>query len=174
MSLILRHEPSAAGVTLDSKGWVSIADLRKGIALNSDFSPSAADIQEIVDTNSKKRFEILNGKIRASQGHSIDIDLDLKEETPPNVLYHGTSIDSRDKIMETKIISKMNRHAIHLSKDRETAWAVGSRHGKPVILVIDSARMFADGFKFQISANGVWLSDSIPTQYVTDQLYSKE
>ena len=166
LSLVLRHKPSNANIKLDKNGWVNVDELLKGLKeVNRDLS--IKELKEIVSTNDKKRFEFNNDetKIRASQGHSVKVNLDLKSERPPMKLYHGTV----DKLVDTILkegLKKMNRHAVHLSEDIETATKVGSRRGKPVILEINSGHMNADKIKFYKSKNNVWLTDNVPAKYI--------
>lgn len=128
---------------------------------------SIEELEEIVTTNDKKRFSFNEDKtmIRASQGHSVEINLAIQPITPPNVLYHGTSQKNLDSILE-KGIQKMSRQHVHLSADKETAFKVGSRHSKPVILTINTAQMHQDGLLFYQSDNGVWLTEAVASQYI--------
>jgi len=139
LSLILRHKPETVGVTLDSAGWVSIDVLLKALK-NNGHKVSREEFQDVVDTNNKKRFCIEGNKIRASQGHSIPIDLGYLPATPPDILYHGTVQNFMDPIFNIGLI-KGERHQVHLSKDVEIATSVGSRHGKPVLLQVRSGDM---------------------------------
>ena len=128
---------------------------------------SREEIDRIVAENDKKRYVLSeDGKrIKAAQGHSVDVDLELKRETPPLILYHGTVRNALEDIMNGGL-DKMSRHHVHLSKDNETAVKVGSRRGAPVILQVEAKRMHNDGFKFYISENGVWLTDNVPMKYI--------
>ena len=166
LSLVLRHQPEKIGLKLDKAGWTSVSDLLQKMKLSGS-EITLDDLKEIVETNDKKRFEFSKdlSKIRASQGHSVEVDLGLLSEIPPFTLYHGTSIDKVDSILKTGL-QKRDRHHVHLSKDTITATSVGKRHGTPVLLEISSREMFTDGYKFYISANGVWLTDEIPTKYI--------
>jgi putative RNA 2'-phosphotransferase len=166
LSLILRHQPELIGVTLDENGWTDVDEL---IAqMNANGHPlSFEELEEIVDTNDKQRYAFsLDGtKIRASQGHSVDISLGLDPTTPPEYLYHGTVSKFLDSIKKEGL-QRMSRQHLHLSRDLETAVKVGSRRGNPVILNISSGQMHRDGFLFYISDNGVWLTDHVPAQYI--------
>ncbi|MBY5402506.1 RNA 2'-phosphotransferase [Rhizobium leguminosarum] len=165
MSYVLRHAPDAAGLTLDSEGWVSFDELEKVLA--SKYNVSRADIIEIVDDNPKKRFTIADGRIRANQGHSVDVDLALNQVEPPAALFHGTSLTNWQSI-EREGLKKMQRHHVHLSADVETAKMVAARRkGEHLILRVDAARMFSEGHSFFVSDNGVWLAESIPVQYLS-------
>ncbi|RUM25543.1 RNA 2'-phosphotransferase [Rhizobium vallis] len=165
MSYVLRHAPEAAGLTLDGEGWVSFDELE--IALTSRYDVSRADIIEIVENNPKKRFTLADNRIRANQGHSIEVDLALKQVEPPAVLFHGTSLANWSSI-EREGLKKMQRHHVHLSADVETAQIVAMRRkGEYVILQVDAARMFSEGHSFFVSDNGVWLTESVPVQYLS-------
>lgn len=165
LSLVLRHKPGKIGLTLDSEGWAGIDELIR-CANQHGKQLTKETIAHVVANNDKKRFALSeDGKrIRASQGHSINIDLGLEELTPPRFLYHGTATRFLESIQAQGLKSSGRQH-VHLSGDRETAVKVGQRHGKPVVLVIDSERMHEDGYKFYRSANNVWLTDTVPTVY---------
>ena len=167
MSLVLRHKPETIGLQLDENGWVSVAELieklnAKGTTVNIDI------INTVVNTNDKKRFAFNEDKtmIRASQGHSIEVELNLKAVTPPDVLYHGTASRFVESILKEGLIKQQRQH-VHLSLLQQTAKAVGSRHGKPVILNINAKAMADAGFTFYLSDNAVWLVDSVPVEYIT-------
>lgn len=166
LSKHLRHSPEALGLTLEYGGWVKIDDLIEACQ-HYGFPISFYDLNEVVATCPKQRFSFNEegDKIRANQGHSTEVEMDFKEETPPAKLYHGTVEKFMDAIM-AEGLKKMKRHHVHLSKDLETATKVGSRRGKPIILEIDAGAMHAVGYKFFISANGVWLTDTVPTFYI--------
>jgi putative RNA 2'-phosphotransferase len=166
LSLVLRHEPEQIGLALDDEGWADVAALiekinQKGIRL--DF----ATLQIIVDTNDKKRFAFNEDKsrIRASQGHSVEVNLNLPPQVPPNILYHGTAIKFLPVIKE-KGLFKMERRHLHLSADEGIAKNVGGRHGKPVVLVIQALAMHEKGHVFYLSDNGVWLTDHVPPAFI--------
>jgi putative RNA 2'-phosphotransferase len=164
LSKVLRHAPESIGITLDKNGWTEVEELLKG--LGNDVS--MGDLKYVVANNNKKRFEFSDdfGKIRACQGHSINIDLDLKPVAPPDILFHGTAEKTVPYIKYDGIL-KMNRDHVHLSKDLTTATQVGGRHGKPSILIIDAKKMHKHGLEFFISNNGVWLTDFVPQDYIT-------
>lgn len=166
LSKYLRHEPEALGLVLEQGGWVSVEDLMGG-ASRIGFSITAEELNQVVAENDKQRFAFdeTGSKIRANQGHSTEVDLQLKEVEPPERLYHGTVAKFVDVIL-AEGLQKMKRHDVHLSKDVQTASKVGERRGKPVILVIQSGRMAADSYRFRLSANGVWLTDHVPPQYI--------
>lgn len=168
LSLVLRHDPAAAGVTLDAEGWVGVAELLAGAARHG-FSFTRAELEEVVQTNEKQRFafSVDSQRIRASQGHSVSVELGLTPETPPEVLYHGTVDRFLSSIMDQGL-DKRSRQYVHLSPDVETATRVGSRRGQPVILKIAAANMHSDGFRFFCSANGVWLTERVPPQYIPE------
>ena len=166
LSKILRHQPDLIGIQLDDNGWVEVSTLLKNLAKHQN-QISFEQLKEVVDTNSKKRFSFNDdlSKIRANQGHSVEVDLALQAQTPPDILYHGTVEKNLDSIFE-KGLSKMNRHHVHLSADTETAQKVGMRHGKPIILTIESKKMYDQGYVFYLSENHVWLIDSVPSQFI--------
>ncbi len=170
LSYVLRHRPGKIGIDLDGHGWVDVEDLLAAICASGP-AISREQLEEIVATNDKQRFSFSDDgrRIRANQGHSIEVDLAPQKQAPPNQLFHGTVRKSMDSIRE-KGLMKGNRHHVHLSPDRETASKVGQRRGKPVILTIDAARMHADGYVFYLSANGVWLTDHVPLEYITDPI----
>jgi putative RNA 2'-phosphotransferase len=167
LSLILRHQPETIQLKLDENGWADVNELiAKSAKGRMHFS--FEDLEEVVETNNKKRFAFNEDKtkIRASQGHSIDIDLALKAAQPPDFLYHGTA-DSNISSIREKGIEKRNRQHVHLSADKETATKVGMRHGKPVILTIRTKEMYDNGIHFYLSANGVWLTDFVDAKYIS-------
>ncbi len=166
LSLVLRHAPEKIGLELDSAGWTDVADLL--VKMNSDRRSIDFEILEyIVDSNKKKRFAFNSDKtqIRANQGHSIEIEHGFKAITPPEILYHGTGEKSIVSIFKTGI-EKRERHHVHLSADRETAFKVGQRHGKPVILEVLALAMEQNGHTFYSSENKVWLTDFVPVEYI--------
>lgn len=166
ISLILRHNPKTINITLDEHGWANVDDLMKGInraGKHIDFNT----LERIVNENNKQRYSFSNDKtkIRANQGHSIKVDVELEEKVPPQYLYHGTAKRFIDSIMDIGI-QKQSRQHVHLSADFSTAYSVGKRHGKPIVLKIDSRAMFEDGCKFYLSKNMVWLTDLVPVKYI--------
>lgn len=166
LSLILRHKPETIGLILDKNGWANVADLlSKSAQANNRLT--AEELAEVVATNDKKRFSFdeTKTKIRANQGHSIAADIEFEESIPPPILYHGTAEKNLSSILKTGL-GKRARHHVHLSSDAAAARSVGARHGKPVILQIDAAQMTASGYRFYISANGVWLADAVPPQFL--------
>lgn len=166
LSLILRHSPETAGLTLDQKGWVSVDELlERSAGKGRQFSRDM--LEEVVATNDKQRFTFSDDglRIRANQGHSVSIDLQLEACEPPEVLYHGTIPASLAAIIRDGL-KPMSRQHVHLSADRETADRVGSRRGKPTILVVRSGQMWREGHRFYRSANGVWLADAVPPAYL--------
>lgn len=168
ISLVLRHKPDAANLSLDKYGYAQVDEL---VAyLNKKYGGfTVTDLDTIVETDDKQRYSYNNDhtKIRAVQGHSFPVDLRLEAQQPPQLLFHGTSTKFLDSIMEKGIISK-SRQYVHLSKDVDTAHTVGLRHGAgTVILVVSAEQMWKDGYKFFLSDNGVWLVDEVPTKYFT-------
>jgi len=166
MSLVLRHEPETIGVTLDANGWVDVEALIEGIS-RAGYEIRLEQLKDIVSTNNKQRFKFNDDftKIRANQGHSVSVNVELKEVQPTDVLYHGTATRFLASIQKEGIVSKSRMH-VHLSDEKETALNVGSRHGKPVVLVINAVKMHEDGYKFYLSDNGVWLVEAIPPKYI--------
>ncbi len=163
LSLVLRHKPETIGLRLDKNGWADVEELLAKARMSLDF----AMLAEVVETNDKKRFSFNaeKTKIRANQGHSINVDLKLEPLRPPDVLYHGTATRFWRSISEKGLI-KGNRQYVHLSKDTDTAEKIGARHGKPLILKIESGRMFQNGHRFFLSENGVWMIAHVPVNYL--------
>ncbi|MGI9518834.1 MAG: RNA 2'-phosphotransferase [Pirellulaceae bacterium] len=166
LSLVLRHQPDSIGLNLNANGWADIDELLHA-AGQSGHKITRQLLQRVVDENDKRRFEISDDgtRIRASQGHSVDIDLELQPCQPPDVLYHGTVQRFLEPIRQQGLIAGTRKH-VHLSRDQQTASVVGQRRGKPVILTIRSGDMHRDGFSFYISANHVWLADAVPVRYI--------
>jgi putative RNA 2'-phosphotransferase len=166
LSFVLRHSPETIGLQLDENGWADVEELIRKSA-EKDMAFSNQELEEVVTTNDKQRFSYSEDKrgIRASQGHSIDVELQLEASVPPEMLYHGTVDKFLQNIMNEGL-RKMDRHHVHLSQDIETAEKVGSRRGVAVILVVRSGEMGRNGFKFYFSANGVWLTDQVPAKYI--------
>src|SRR5664279_196057 len=166
LSLVLRHEPQRIGITLDSAGWTDVAALLAATAAHG--TPiTRAELDQIVATSDKQRFALSEDgmRIRANQGHSVEVELELAPATPPTILYHGTVDRFVDSIRAQGLI-KGERHHVHLSADLETAQKVGGRRGKPLILVVRAADMDAAGHTFYVSQNGVWLTDHVPTVFL--------
>lgn len=170
LSYILRHKPEAIGLMLDDNGWANIDELINKSHESGEVSLSRELIQRVVDTNDKCRFILSNDcqSIRANQGHSIEVDLQLKPATPPEFLYHGTANRFLDSILEEGL-KPQQRQYVHLSTDIETASNVGERYGKPAILIVKSLLMHEEGFTFYCSENGVWLTRSVPNSYLINQ-----
>jgi putative RNA 2'-phosphotransferase len=166
ISYILRHKPDSIGLTLDAQGWALIDELiDKSKASGAAFG--RVDLLKVVDGNDKKRFSISNDgqRIRAAQGHSVTVELGLVAQEPPPVLYHGTATRFVSSIL-AEGLKPQSRQQVHLSADEMTAHRVGQRHGKPVILTIEAPRMYAEGFKFFLADNGVWLTDHVPPAFL--------
>ncbi|MGV9388801.1 RNA 2'-phosphotransferase [Streptomyces olivaceus] len=164
LSKHLRHRPDLIGLTPDAAGWVEIDTLIAAAAAHG-FRFTRAELDHVVATNDKRRFAIRGSRIRANQGHSIEVDLALPATAPPPYLYHGTVSRHLDAIRSEGLLP-MNRHDVHLSPDRETATRVGARRGRPVVLPVDAATMHRDGLVFRVSANGVWLTAAVPPRYL--------
>ena len=165
ISLVLRHKPDAAHITLDEHGWANVEELLDGIN-NTGRKIDMEILEEIVATDNKQRYSINQNKtmIRANQGHSIPVDVELKEQEPPEFLYHGTATGFLDSIINEGL-KPMSRLYVNLSKDTETALKVGKRHGDSIILKIYSRDMYKDGCKFYLSENGVWLTKKVDVKY---------
>jgi putative RNA 2'-phosphotransferase len=166
LSKHLRHTPERLGLTLAPGGWVSIEELLAACVAQK-FSITRRELEDVVASNDKQRFSFDDTKtrIRANQGHSVEVDLQLEPQTPPPVLYHGTGEQSVPAILRSGLL-KMSRHHVHLSPSLETARKVGMRHGRPVIFAIDTAAMQQADYTFCCSDNGVWLVDEVPVQYL--------
>ncbi len=166
LSLVLRHDPAVIGIELDESGWVDVPTLLKALRCHRP-QITRERLIEIVETNDKKRFAFSGDRsqIRASQGHSIGIDLNLPPSTPPDSLFHGSAERNLASIRENGLLRGRRDH-VHLSLDGMTAAKVGSRHGKPVVLQIESKRMSESGFVFYVSENGVWLTAHVPPNYI--------
>lgn len=166
LSLVLRHQPETIAITLDQNGWADVKDLIEK-ANNYGIKFDRETLNHIVATNPKKRFAFNDtlDKIRASQGHSVEIELGYTNQKPPDILFHGTAEKFVQSILD-KGLEKGNRQQVHLSADIDTAINVGQRHGKPFIFKVLSGQMYQDNFLFYISDNGVWLTDNVPTKYL--------
>lgn len=168
ISLILRHKPETIGIKLDAGGWANVEDLLRGIN-RSGKKISFADLEIIVYKNDKQRFSFNDDKtkIRANQGHSINVDVELEEKIPPVKLFHGT-LEKNSASIEREGILKMSRLYVHLSADIETAEKVARRRkGTPLIYEVDASKMSADGIIFYQSVNGVWLTNHVPAKYLS-------
>lgn len=165
IALLLRHKPEVAGLSLDEHGWARVDELI--VAVNQTHPIKMQVLEEIVATDDKQRFAFNEDKtlIRASQGHSINVDVQLKQCIPPSVLYHGTAQKSLSRIKEEGLLA-MTRLYVHLSKDKDTAKKVGSRHGECVIFKVDCEKMVQEGFKFFLSENQVWLTKAVPVRFL--------
>ena len=165
ISLILRHKPETIDITLDEHGWANINELIEGV--NKTYKLDMEMLEEIVANDDKQRYSFNEDKtlIRANQGHSIDVDVELEEVEPPEYLWHGTGEKYVDSIREIGIIAK-SRLYVHLSDSYGTAILVGKRHGKPMVFCVKSKQMYEDGYKFYKSKNGVWLTKFVPVEYL--------
>lgn len=161
ISLILRHKPETIGITLDEHGWANVVELLNGLKIDM------ALLEEIVNTDDKQRYSFNDDKtlIRANQGHSIQVDVELEEAQPPEFLWHGTGKKYVSGICDSGLIPK-SRLYVHLSSDVETAVKVGERHGEVALFRVDAAKMYLAGFKFYLSKNGVWLTKHVPVDYL--------
>ena len=168
LSRHLRHKPEAIGLTLQAGGWVAVADLLAACAAHGH-AMSRDELEDIVEDNDKQRFAFDESgqRLRAQQGHSVAVDLQLTPAAPPAVLYHGTAPAALPAIRAAGL-HKMNRHHVHLTTDEATARRVGQRRGRPVLLAVDAAGLHAAGGVFYRSGNGVWLTEAVPPQYVRE------
>ena len=169
LSLILRHQPEVIGIKLDKSGWAKVDELLAGLKKHGK-GITFDQLETLVTSNNKQRYRFNEdkSKICANQGHSLKVDLALKPIAPPEILYHGTATRFLDSINQQGLI-KGSRHHVHLSADIETAKNVGQRHGKVVLLVIQAQTMQQAGYSFYCSENGVWLVDSVPVEYFSQQ-----
>lgn len=166
LSLVLRHQPQTIGITLDENGWVEIDTLLEGMACSGK-RVSREQLEQVVSNNDKQRFTISDDavRIRAKQGHSVDVDLGYQAATPPEQLCHGTPGRFVELIRESGL-KKMNRHHVHMHADHELATEVGGRRGKPVLLTIRSLEMHQAGYEFFVTENDVWLTDHVPSEFI--------
>ncbi|WP_116247680.1 RNA 2'-phosphotransferase [Nocardiopsis sp. FIRDI 009] len=166
LSLVLRHDPARAGITLDPQGWADIRALLDGCR-SAGHRVTHAELVEIVRTNDKQRFALnADGtRVRARQGHFVPVDLALEPTAPPELLHHGT-VGRFLPAITTEGLRSMSRHDVHLSADEATARRVGARRGAPVVLVVAAGRMHADGYAFRVTDNGVWLVPEVPPEYL--------
>lgn len=168
LSLILRHKPQIVGLELDEHGWAEVSELIRRVSKKRPLD--LATLEQIVAQDEKRRYSFSADKklIRANQGHSIPVDVELEELEPPEILYHGTAEKFGSSIIAQGLL-KMSRLYVHLSSDIETATKVGKRHGVPKIFVVESGKMFVDGYKFFKSVNGVWLTEHVPAKYLKER-----
>lgn len=166
LSLVLRHNPAKIGIVLDEQGYTPVDDLLSALAQHG-LTISRDELDQVVAQNDKQRFALSEDRrrIRASQGHSIAVDLGYAPATPPETLYHGTSVKALTSILLHGITKQARQH-VHLSATSEAAWQVGARHGKAVVLEVDAGRMQFDEYPFYLSANGVWLVGHVPPEYL--------
>ncbi len=167
ISLILRHHPEKIGISLDEHGWANVSELIEGVDRFKGHSLDMETLEEIVRTDNKQRYSFNEDHtlIRANQGHSVPVDVELTEAVPPEILWHGTGEKYVASIDKQGLIPK-NRLYVHLSSDVETAKKVGSRHGKPVVYEVDCKEMVKDGYAFYLSANHIWLTKVVPIEYL--------
>lgn len=169
LSFVLRHKPDAIGLVLDVQGWAGIDDLiAKGNAAGTRFDRD--ELLHVVASSDKKRFSLSPDglRIRAAQGHSVTVELGLAPQQPPPMLYHGTAARFVEAILADGL-KPQSRRQVHLSLDEITAHRVGRRHGEPVVFKVDAVRMHAQGFKFYVADNGVWLTDTVPPEFLSRQ-----
>ena len=168
ISLILRHKPETIGITLDEHGWADVDELIAGVSRTHPLTMKL--LEEIVRTDEKQRYSFNGDKtlIRANQGHSIPVDVELPELKPPAILYHGTGQKYVPSIDHQGLLPK-SRLYVHLSADKDTAIKVGRRHGPPIVYTVQAGKMSADGYLFYRSINGVWLTKEVPIEYLAKQ-----
>jgi putative RNA 2'-phosphotransferase len=166
LSRVLRHQPGLIGIELDRAGWVAVSDLLAACRAHN-FPVAREELAEVLRENDKQRFALSEdgARIRASQGHSVRVELGYAPLAPPPVLYHGTATHLLASIRE-RGLSKGRRHHVHLSVDAATAAKVGARHGRPHVIEVQSGRMHAKGYEFYRSDNGVWLTEHVPAEYL--------
>ena len=168
ISLILRHKPETIGITLDEHGWADVDELIAGVSRTHPLTMKL--LEEIVRTDEKQRYSFNGDKtlIRANQGHSIPVDVELPKLEPPAILYHGTGQKYVPSIDHQGLLPK-SRLYVHLSADKDTAVKVGRRHGPPIVYTVQAGKMFEDGYLFYRSVNGVWLTKEVPIEYLAQQ-----
>ena len=173
ISLILRHKPEVIGITLDEHGWADVDDMIAGINQSGKYKIDRDILDEIVRTDEKQRYSYNEDHtlIRANQGHSIPVDVELEKVEPPEFLYHGTGEKFTASIDKQGLIPK-SRLYVHLSPDEETAVKVGRRHGKSVIYLVRAGNMKRDGYAFYRSVNGVWLTKEVPVKYLRKKIWT--
>lgn len=166
LSLVLRHQPEEIGIQLDSAGWVGVEELLKACAEHR-FPFTHKELNEVVANNDKKRFSFSEDgqRIRANQGHSVKVELEYEPSVPPENLYHGTADRFLESIQKQGLL-KRNRHHVHLSVDLPTAINVGQRHGRPLVFLVRAGDMHRAGHRFFVSANGVWLTEHVPAEFL--------
>jgi putative RNA 2'-phosphotransferase len=167
---VLRHRPGSVGIVLDPQGWTDVTGLLEALAAHGH-PVSRTDLERVVRHNDKQRFEwdTASDRIRARQGHSVEVDLGLSPTDPPDRLYHGTPRRSVERILATGLEPR-GRHHVHLSADAETARRVGARRGEPVILAVDAAAMAREGLLFWRTTNGVWLTETVPPRFLSGSI----
>lgn len=167
LSLILRHKPEVIGITLDKNGWAEVSELIAGVNRNDKYFLNTDILDEIVSTDEKQRYSFSpdKKKIRANQGHSIQVDVELKKTPPPEILWHGTG-EKYVSLINAEGLKPKSRLYVHLSEDIGTARKVGGRHGKPVVYRIKSGEMYRQGYIFYLSENGVWLTETVPVNFM--------
>lgn len=171
LSYILRHNPADIDLSLDESGWAEVDDLIKRVSEHSRYTLDLNSLTSIVRDDGKQRYSMRDGKIRANQGHSINVNaIDSASCNPPDILYHGTTREAWGQIKKSGGLSKMNRHHVHLSSGYDTALSVASRRRrkKPIVLEIKAKEMANSGSKFYLSENGVWLTEEVDLEYISD------
>lgn len=175
LARLLRHDPGALGLEMDIHGWVSVAELIEKVNAAGKYRLDEATLQKIVGEDRKGRYRIRDGRIKACQGHSIPwVIPEVTVMEPPAFLYHGTHTEADRLIVESGAIRRMKRHAVHMHADPAFAWlsAARWRHREPVLLKIDSARMYRDGYSFGVTENQVWCTEEVPADYIAGRIYA--
>lgn len=177
LSYLLRHNPGEIGLDMDKHGWVDVNQLLGKINAHGKYTISRELLDEIVATDNKGRYRYDEDRkrIKACQGHSIQwVEPELSWQDPPNYLYHGTTLQAYHKILESGAILKMSRHAVHMQADPDKAWQSARRwHQTPVVIRINAGRMAAEGYRFGVSDNGVWCTETVPVEYIAEPMYEQ-
>jgi putative RNA 2'-phosphotransferase len=164
LAYVLRHGPDSIGITLSTDGWVDIDVLLRALAAHG-MRLERDELLAVVAGNDKRRFAVQENRIRASQGHSVDVELGYTAAMPPDLLYHGTASRNLTSIFAKGLV-RGDRHHVHLSADVDTARKVGARHGFPVVLSVNTREMLSLGYEFFVSDNNVWLTAQVPPEFL--------
>ena len=172
---LLRHNPDELNLDMDKHGWVPVAQLIQAINVQGRYTLEEAELKHIVETDTKGRYRLTadEKRIKACQGHSLTwVQPELQYQTPPDTLYHGTTAQAYTKILASGTVSRIKRHAVHMQADESKAWLSAKRwHLTPVVLKIDASQMVKDGYQFGVSENGVWCTETVPTEYIVEVMH---